>query len=138
MSGIVGAMMRHRLVTSDQLQAFLSEMPPRSIPGNIKRRRMGSGSLVAALGGALFFLAGSCLAVYSVVYAQGPWNADRIVPLVFGIIFPLIGLPVCILTVRYRHVNKRLVSRHPVGMPVVMTSFSASSSRRRCDSGVSP
>jgi len=101
------------LVTSEELEAFLTAAPPRQIPANIKRQRLGGGSVVAGVLGTVFLVVGSALAVYSAFYAGGPWNDQRIVPLILGIVLPLIGLPMCIFSIRYRHINGRLL-RHGI------------------------
>lgn len=113
MPGLAGMIARRVLVTADELDAFLASSPPRRIPPKIKRQRLGGGSVVAGVLGAVFLTVGSALAVYSMFFAEGPWNDDRIVPLILGIVFPLAGFPMCFFSIRYRYINGRLL-RHGI------------------------
>jgi len=117
--GLAGMVARRVLVTSQELDAFLAAPLPRQIPAKIKRQRLGGGSLVAGLLGAVFFAAGSAFAAYSAFFADGPWNDDRIVPLIFGIVFPLVGLPMCFFSIRYRYINGRLLRHGKVANAMV-------------------
>jgi hypothetical protein len=120
-TGLLGAALRGRLVTREQLEAFLREPPPRRIPSNIKRRRMTSGSLMAAFVGALFTAIGAAFAVHAVSYDQGPWVGDRLIGLLaFGITFPLLGIPICLFSLRHRHINGRLLKHGMVVDAVVL------------------
>ncbi len=109
MPGLMGAVLRGRIVTPEELEAFLKEPAPRRVPANIMRQRIGSGSLMLSFVGGLFAAVGSLLAVYSVFLADGPWNTARVVPLVLGTVFPLVGFPMCIFSLRYRYLNGRLL-----------------------------
>ncbi len=109
MPGLAGMVARRVLVSSEELDAFLASPPPRRIPAKIKRQRMGGGSVVAGVLGAVFLTIGSALVVYSMFFAEGPWNDDRIVPLILGLVLPLAGLPMCFFSIRYRYINGRLL-----------------------------
>lgn len=113
MPGLMGAVLRARLVTPEELDSFLHQPTPRRVPPNVRRQRMGTGSLMLCFVGSMFAVVGSVFAVASIFFGDGPWNEDRIVPLVFGIVFPLIGLPLSLLSLRYRYINGRLL-RHGI------------------------
>lgn len=119
MPGLMGEVLRSRLVTPEELESFLNQPPPRRVPANIARQRLGAGSLIMTLAGGIVALVGSGFAIYSIFYAKGPWNDDRIVPLVFGTVFPLLGYPACLLGSRYRYINRRLLRHGRVADGVV-------------------
>ena len=114
LGGVAGALVRRHLVTRRDIDEFLAQRPPRRVPGNIRRRRLGSTSALFAWLGPLLAAGGLATGQAAGVFAGGAWNEQRISPLIVGAAFALVGGLSGYFAWRYRLRNKRLLRRGQV------------------------
>lgn len=113
MGGLVGAMLAKQMkklsVTPLQLENFLAESQPRTIPPGIKQQVVGRGdNFVLVVFGAIFVIAG--LVAGSMVVGLSEGN-QRFIGLPLMIVFPLIGGCMMFFTLRHRIRRKRTLKR---------------------------
>lgn len=97
--------LRGRVVPRADLEAFLQQPPPRSIPRTIKRQYLGFAGLFFYVWGGMFLVAGTAVIAGLVAAGEMP----PLIALPFSLI-PLIGLGAIVVTFLYRRRHKRLLA----------------------------
>lgn len=97
--------LRGRIVPREDLETFLEQHPPRSIPRTVKRQYLGFVGLFLYVWGGMFFVFGSAVIIGLVASGEMP----ILVALPFSLM-PLIGLGAIVLTFLYRRKQKRLLT----------------------------
>lgn len=107
LGGFVGRMLRGRVVTSDQVEEFMSQQPPRDAKPEILRFAYGASGFIM-FWGALFAAIAS--AVVAMVFFVEP-EEDAIPPMVHYLLspVPLIGVAVFFFAARYRWKRRRIL-----------------------------
>jgi hypothetical protein len=111
LTGLAGTLVRRHLVTRQDVDSFLAQPTPRFVPPNIRRQRLGSTSALFAWFGPLIAAGGLATSIATGFFGGGPWNQDRIVPIIVGVIFALVGGLSSFFACRYRFRSMRLLRR---------------------------
>ena len=111
LSGLAGTLVRRHLVTRQDVDSFLAQPTPRCVPANIRLQRLGATSALFAWFGPLIAAGGLATSFATGFFAGGPWNQDRISPIIVGAVFALVGGLSGFFACRYRFRSMRLL-RH--------------------------
>jgi hypothetical protein len=117
LKGLPGAVrwsLQARLVTPEMLDAFLAEPPPRKVPSKIKAQHLGSGTLIPATVGTMFFLGGCGMLIFGVILRFEKWSSEVLLMSLISAALLLIGFPLGFLSWHYRWWNMRLLKRGKV------------------------
>jgi hypothetical protein len=109
---------RRQVVTARDVDALLSQRPPRRVPDDILRRRLGPNSALFAWLGPLLAAGGLATGLTGLL-AGGAWNEDRLSLLVVGAAFVLVGGLSGYFAWRFRVRNKRLLRQGLVASAVI-------------------
>lgn len=104
MRGVGGFVARRMLISQSELQEFLQQRPPRTIPTSIRRQHLGFGSIFFYIWGGMFLVIGSAVLAGLAVDQAAPPAAIA----AFSFL-PLMGLTSIILAYRYRSRKRRLL-----------------------------
>ena len=104
MRGVGAFVARRMLISQKELQEFLEQGPPRTIPATIRRQHLGFGSLFFYIWGGGFLLIGTTLVTCLAIEGAAPPGV------IAGLsVLPLVGLTAIVLTYRYRSRKRRLL-----------------------------
>jgi hypothetical protein len=108
-SGLVGEVVRERLVTRADVEAFMRQAPPRKVPANIRHYCEGFAPGMALAAGALFFLVG---AGFAFGFGQaGKWGGALV-----GLLFAVVGAGLLFFFGRMRLRLERLLRHGELGV----------------------
>ena len=97
---------RGRIVPKQDLETFLEQPPPRSVPRTIKRQYLGFAGLLLYVWGGMFFVIGSTVVIGLVASGEMP----ILMAIPFSLL-PLLGFGSIVLTFLFRRKRKRLLTR---------------------------
>jgi hypothetical protein len=111
-----GVLVDREIATREDVESFLSQPPPRRVPRNIRRQRLGATSALLALVGPLLAAAGLATCVAVGIFAGGSWSEDRVIPIIVGAAFTVVGGLSGFFAWRYRYRNLRLLRRGQIAL----------------------
>lgn len=107
LSGFVGRSLRRQVVTSDQVETFLSQEPPREATPEIRRFAYGSSGFIMFWGAAFAAIASAVVAMVFFIEAE-EGAIPPTVPYLLSLV-PLIGVAVLFFASRYRWKRGRIL-----------------------------